>query len=35
MKQVEEFAKYTLIIMGLMAFGWAICVAGLWILGVL
>lgn len=35
MKQLEEFAKYTLIVMGLMAFGWAICVIGLGSMGVL
>ena len=35
MKDIEEFAKNTLIIMTLMAIGWAVCVVGLGVLGVL
>jgi len=35
MKDIEEFAKNSLILMGLMAFGWTICVIGLGVLGVL
>lgn len=35
MKDIEEFAKYSLILMGLMALGWTICVIGLGALGVL
>lgn len=35
MKDIEEFAVYSLILMGLMAIGWAVCVVGLGILGVL
>ena len=35
MKDVEEFAKNSLILMGLMAFGWAVCVIGLGGMGVL
>lgn len=35
MKIIEEYAKYSLILMGLMATGWAVCVVGLGALGVL
>lgn len=35
MKDLEEFAKYSLILMGLMALGWAICVVGLGAMGLL
>ena len=35
MKDVEEFAKNSLILMGLMSFGWAVCVIGLGGMGVL
>lgn len=35
MKEIREFAKNTLIVMCLMAFGWTICVIGLGALGVL
>lgn len=35
MKDLEEFAIYSLILMGVMAIGWAVCVVGLSLLGVL
>lgn len=35
MKDLEEFAKNSLIILTLMAIGWAVCVVGLGVLGVL
>ena len=35
MKDLEEFAVWSLILLGAMAVGWAVTVAGLWILGVL
>lgn len=35
MKDIEEFAKNILILMGAMATGWAVCVGGLWLMGVL
>ena len=35
MKDIEEFAKYSLILLGLMALGWTICVVGLGTLGLL
>lgn len=35
MKDVEEFAENTLIVLTCMAVGWAVCVGGLWLLGVL
>lgn len=35
MKQLKEFALYSLILLGAMAVGWAVCVVGLWALGVL
>lgn len=35
MRQLEEFAKYTLILLSAMAVAWGICVTGLWTLGVL
>ena len=35
MRDIEEFAVSGLIVLGLMAFGWTICVIGLGILGVL
>lgn len=35
MKDLEEFAKYSLILLGLMTFGWTICVVGLGLMGVL
>lgn len=35
MKDLEEFAKYSLILMGLMALGWTICVVGLGAMGLL
>ena len=35
MKDIEEFAKYSLILLGLMAIGWTIVVVGLGVLGVL
>jgi len=35
MKDLEEFAEYSLLLMGLMAFGWAVCVIGLSLMGVL
>ena len=35
MKDVEEFAAYSLILLTGMAIGWAVVVSGLWLLGVL
>lgn len=35
MKDVEEFAKYTLCVLCLMAIGWTICYVGLGVMGVL
>ena len=35
MKDIEEFAVYSLILLGCMAVGWTIVVSGLWMLGVL
>lgn len=35
MRGLEEFAKYSLILLGLMAIGWLICVVGLGLMGVL
>ena len=32
---MREYAKYSLILIGLMAFGWTICVIGLGLMGVL
>lgn len=35
MKDIEEFAVNGLIVLGVMAISWAVCVVGLWALGVL
>ena len=35
MKDIKEFAVYSLILLGAMTVGWAVCVIGLSILGVL
>lgn len=35
MKDIKEFAVYSLILLGLMTTGWAVTVVGLWMLGVL
>lgn len=35
MKEIEEFAKYSLILLTGGAVAWAVCVAGLSLLGVL
>ena len=34
-KDIEDYAKRSLLLIGLMAFGWAVCVVGLSALGVL
>lgn len=35
MKDLEEFAIWSLILLGAMTVGWAVCVVGLSVLGVL
>ena len=35
MKKVEEFAIYSLLLMGFMTIGWLMVVSGLWLLGVI
>lgn len=32
---MKDLVVWTAILLGCMAFGWALCVSGLWILGVL
>ena len=32
---MKDFLLYSAILLGLMTLGWAVCVSGLWLLGVL